>query len=63
MARRNQEIKIVVHTPQNFSMAFRAEDVEDFWMEKMSVKIKESGFTKKELQCLFKNIGTKEYTL
>lgn len=63
MAKRNQNIKIVVHTPQNFSMTFRAEDVEDFWMEKMSGKIKESGLTKQELQRLLKNTGAKEYTI
>lgn len=63
MARRNQNIKIVVHTPQNFSMAFRAEDVQDFWMEKISGKIKESGIKNQELQRLLKNTGAKEYTL
>ncbi len=63
MARRNQNIKIVVHTPQNFSMAFRAEDVQDFWMEKISGKIKESGIKNQELQRLLKNTGAKEYTI
>ncbi len=63
MARRNQNIKIVVHTPQNFSMTFRAEDVQDFWMEKISGKIKESGIKNQELQRLLKNIGAKEYTI
>ena len=63
MARRNQNIKIVVHTPQNFSMTFRAEDVQDFWMEKISGKIKESCIKNQELQRLLKNIGAKEYTI
>ncbi len=63
MASRNQNIKIVVHTPQNFSMAFRAEDVQDFWMEKISGKIKESDIKNQELQRLLKNTGAKEYTI
>ena len=63
MASRNQNIKIVVHTPQNFSMAFRAEDVQDFWMEKISGKIKESDIKNQELQRLLKNTGAKEYPI
>lgn len=60
MARRSQEIKIVVHTPSNLSMVFRTENVEDFWIEKMSVKIRESGLTKQELQGLLENTGTEK---
>ena len=50
MARRGKEIRIVVHTPSNLPMAFQAENVEDFWIEKMSAKIKENSPTKQELQ-------------
>ncbi len=60
MARRKQEIKIVVHTPSNTSSAFCAKNIEDFWIEKMSAKIKESGLTKKKLQCLFESEVTRE---
>ncbi len=58
MARRGKEIRIVVHTPSNFPMAFQAENVEDFWIEKMSAKIKENSSTKQELQCLLENADT-----
>ena len=44
-------------------MAFRAEDVQDFWMEKISGKIKESDIKNQELQRLLKNTGAKEYTI
>ena len=55
MARRGKEIKIVVHTPSNLSTVFQAENVEDFWLEKMSAKIKESSLTKQDLQSLLEN--------
>ncbi|MCI9447748.1 MAG: hypothetical protein HFH36_10210 [Lachnospiraceae bacterium] len=58
MARRGKEIRIVVHTPSNLPMAFQAENVEDFWIEKMSAKIKENSPTKQELQCLLENADT-----
>lgn len=58
MAKKNQEIKIVVHTPSNLSAVFRTENIEDFWIEKMSAKINECGLTKQELQCLLENKGT-----
>ncbi len=34
MARRGKEIRIVVHTPSNFPMAFQAENVEDVCEDK-----------------------------
>lgn len=58
MARRGKEIRIVLHTPSNLSMVFRTENVEDFWIEKMSAKIKENSLTMQVLQCLLENAGT-----
>ena len=39
-------------------MVFQTENIEDFWIEKMSAKIKENSLTKQELQCLLENEGT-----
>lgn len=61
MARSGKEIRIVVHTPSNLSMVFGAENVEDFWIEKMSARIKESSFKKQDLQCLLENAVTEKF--
>lgn len=55
MALRCQEIKIVVHTPENLSAVFRAENMEEFWIEKMLDKMGESRLTKQEWQDLLEN--------
>lgn len=55
MARRGKEIKIVVHTPENPSAVFHAENMEQFWIEKMLDKMGESRLTKQEWQYLLKS--------
>lgn len=50
MARKGKEIKIVVHTPENPPAAFHAENMEQFWIEKMMDKMGESRLTRQEWQ-------------
>ncbi|MEY8518439.1 hypothetical protein AALC25_16360 [Lachnospiraceae bacterium 29-84] len=52
MARRGKEIKIVVHMPENLPAVFCAENMEQFWIEKISRQLKKGGFTKWEKQDL-----------
>lgn len=60
MVRRGKEIKIVVHTPLNLSAVFCAENIEEFWIEKISAKMRKSGFTKQEWQDLLERGKTGE---
>lgn len=55
MARRGKEIKIVVHMPPNLSAVFHAENMEEFWVEKISDKMRENGYTKQDWQELLEN--------
>lgn len=54
MGRKNQEIKIVVHTSENLPDGFCRENIEAFWIEKISDKMKDSNFTKQEWKKWFK---------
>lgn len=48
MAGKKQEIRIVVHMPKQVASVFSREQAEEFWIEKISGKIRESGLTKQQ---------------
>lgn len=53
MAGKKQEIKLVVHIPEQVSSVFHKEQVEEFWIEKISSSIQKSSLTKQEQQKIF----------
>ena len=52
---------MVVHTPENLSAVFQAENMEQFWIEKMMDKMGESRITKQEWQDFLKNSKIAEF--
>lgn len=56
MARKKQEIRIVVHIPEHAFSVFHEEQIEEFWIEKISSNIRKYGLTKQEQQCLFQKM-------
>lgn len=48
MSRRNQEIKIIVHTPEHLPDIFCEENIERFWIEKISDRMRDCHLTDQE---------------
>jgi len=55
MARKSQNIKIVIHTPENMASVLFNEQVTSFWKEKIDKKINENNLDKEEREYLRKN--------
>ena len=45
MAGKKQEIRIVVHMPKQVASVFNREQAEEFWIEKISGKIRDIHYT------------------
>lgn len=56
MAGKKQEIRIVVHMTEQGTLVFHKEQVEEFWIEKISSSIQKSRLTKQEQQCLLQKM-------
>lgn len=54
MARKIQNIKIVMHTPENAASVLFTEQVTSFWKEKIAKKINESNLDEEEREHLRK---------
>ena len=57
MVGKKQEIRIVVHMPEQVSSVFSREQAEEFWIEKISGKVRESGLTKQQRKQLADNLN------
>lgn len=57
MAGKKQEIRIVVHMPKQVASVFSREQAEEFWIEKISGKIRESGLTKQQRKQLLDKVS------
>lgn len=56
MAGKKQEIRIVVHMPEQVTSVFSREQAEEFWIKKISGKVRESGLTKQQRKQLIHNL-------
>ncbi len=52
MARKSQEIKVVVHMPIDIAGIFTDKRVEGFWTEKIQSKVEEANLTEDERKAL-----------
>lgn len=57
MAGKKQEIRIVVHMPEQASSVFDREQAEEFWTGKISEKVRKSGLTKQQQRQLLQNLA------
>lgn len=56
MAGKKQEIRIVVHMPEQASSVFGREQAEEFWTGKIAEKVRQSGLTKQQQRELLRNL-------
>lgn len=56
MGRKAQEIKIVVHKPDNLESVFNRKEVQDFWTEKIAAILKRNGVTREDCTYLLQEI-------
>lgn len=56
MGRRAQEIKIVVHKPDDLESVFNRKEVQDFWSEKIAAILRRNGVTKEDCAYLLQEI-------
>ena len=57
MARKSQEIKIVVHEAPNMIEIFNGEEVVEFWIEKAKIRISNSNLSKECIKLLETRLG------
>lgn len=56
MGRKAQEIKIVVHKPDNLESVFNRKEVQDFWAERITAILKRNRATKEDCTYLLQEI-------